>query len=179
MVSIRNILCTLSRNADRVASIRRTRTDHRLVLQPRRVSSAMRCLQQRRLCRTPPTRTVQRLDDRLRIVRGDLQQRERRPIGRATALLPIPQRCDANPNHQRELRLRLIERGTQRFYIRRIEGRRARGLPRTAADRAHLADAGQQLIECVSLHLNFSRTTRVSARSCVDVRSPCSFFACI
>jgi len=48
---------------------------------------------------------MQCLNDRRRIVRRYLQQRERRTIGRTAPLLPIAQSGDADADHHRELRL--------------------------------------------------------------------------
>ena len=120
---------------------------------------------------------MQRFNDRRGIVRRDLQEREGRPLRHAPALLPVAKCGHTDTNHQCKLGLRLPEIRTDRFDIGRLELPSARGLPFTAANRPRLAHALQQFVECVGFHLNSSRTTRASVRSCVAVRSPCSFFA--
>ena len=77
--------------------------------------------QQASLCGAAPTRPMQRFDDGRRIVGGDLQQRERGTVWHPAPLLPIPERRDADADHEREFRLRLAEIGAHRFHIGRLE----------------------------------------------------------
>ena len=73
-------------------------------LQPRRLRmapAAVGC--KRRLCRPSFGFRVQRFDDRLRIPRGHAEERQRRSVRRAPPLLPVSQRRDAHPDHEREL----------------------------------------------------------------------------
>src|SRR5258706_1445222 len=76
---------------------------------------------------------LERVRDGAGILRGDPQERARRPLGLTPSLLPVLQRRDAHPDHPRELRLRLIESHPDRPDVLRRQMRAAPGLPlRTA-----------------------------------------------
>ncbi len=57
------------------------------------------------LCGAASARPMQRFDNGRRVVGSHLQQRKSRSIGRPASLLPVAQRCDADADHQGELRL--------------------------------------------------------------------------
>ena len=111
------------------------------------------------------SRAVQSFSDRLGILRGHAQQRERRTVRRTTPLLPVAQRRDTDADHERKFTLRRVQPRAHRLNIGWSEHCRAAGFHAIAANAIRLPHTRDQLPKCCCLHLNSSRTSRPSMRA--------------
>lgn len=112
-----------------------------------------------------PSWAVQCLDDRTRVALRYAEEGERWTVWRATTLFPVAKGRHADADHLCKLDLRLAKAGAQALYVERFECSDTRGPERSTADPAGLFDAGEQGLECGSLHVNSSRTRRASIRA--------------
>src|SRR6185295_402285 len=95
--------------------------------------------------------------DRAGVLRRDPQERSSRAYRPAPALLPVPKRSDAHPDHERKIRLRLPELLADGPDVLFPDLGHARRLHVPAEDPATLADARAELAKHLLVH-GYSRS---------------------
>src|SRR5450759_5831485 len=123
------------------------------------------------LCRPSFGFGVQCLDDSLRIPCDHSEQSQGWSVRCPPSLLPVPERRHAHANQERECRLGRAELGPDRLHIGWVKRGRPGRTSRPAPNLARLPYAREQFPKCSVIHLNSSRTTRLSWRVCAGVLS--------
>ena len=95
----------------------------------------------------------------LRVAQCHLEQRSRRPLWLASALLPVLQCGYTNADHAGKLALGLMQPGADGLHVQRAKLKNTTGLALSALDLARLLYALHQELEIVLVHSKYSSIT--------------------
>ena len=114
------------------------------------------------LARSRARCVVQRFGDGAGIARRYAEERQRRTVGRPSALLPVAQRGHTDSDHEGKFSLRGLEHFANALHIGRAKRGNPAWLLRAAPNAPCLPDARDQLLECRVFHVSSFRTSVAS-----------------